>query len=350
MVILKNKANETEKARLFEIDGLKGVMCLSIAFIYHYRPFWHMIPEFARYTSYLARFVEVFFIISGFMMASNYSKRLGNTTFSVFFKKRYFKLMPLYWVTFFLCTFVRGLWWNNGTFNITHLLLDFIGLGRAMIPSYFPMNDPSWTINVLFVCYVIFFCITKLRNKSTSVYYVLLLSLLTVSLAGIVNGVSYPFFDTDSTLRGYASFLVGMLLYDVTEAVKSQNKGYLCTCITYVLIAMGIGFCVVGKRIGMGDSSINCILLYGPCLMLVAMYTPLKKVLSTKVFRFLGKISVSVYMWHYFWLYLVYINLGLDPSTKGMALLFVGTMITAIFSTYMLEPALNRLLHKAGII
>lgn len=337
------------RERFFEIDGLKGVGCITIAFIYHYRMFWDAFPRLAAYTGYFAGFVEVFIIISGFLMASNYTKRLGNTTFPAYFKKRYFKLMPLYWVTFFSCMIIRILWYNNGTFNATHLLLDFIGLGRVIQPSYFPMNDPAWTINVLFVCYIIFFLLIKLRNRSTSAYYILLFSILALSLTGIANGVSYPFFDADSTLRGYASFIVGMLLYDVTESLKSQSKGHWCAPITYIFIVLSIMFYVIGGRLGMGNMSINVILLYGPCALLMAMYTPLKWVLSTKIFRFLGKISMSVYMWHYFWLYMMYI-LGLAPSGKGLAVMFIGTMVTAVLSTYLLEPALNRTVKRIGII
>ena len=46
---------------------------------------------------YLA--VEAFVCISGYLMAYNYKDKLNSMNFITFFKRRYLKIMPLYWIT-----------------------------------------------------------------------------------------------------------------------------------------------------------------------------------------------------------------------------------------------------------
>ncbi len=91
---------ETSKKRLTEIDGLRGIACLGIAFVFHYRGFWNQYSLIAPYIDYFCRFVEVFLMISGFMMTYNYSGISSQINFLGFFKRRYFKLMPIYLMTF----------------------------------------------------------------------------------------------------------------------------------------------------------------------------------------------------------------------------------------------------------
>jgi len=73
------------------LDGLRAIAALPIIF-------YHLNPEWIE-SGYLG--VDVFFVISGFLISSIILKKLGNNNFSFsnFYSRRIKRLMPAYFVT-----------------------------------------------------------------------------------------------------------------------------------------------------------------------------------------------------------------------------------------------------------
>ena len=115
--------------------------------------------------------VDLFFVLSGFVIAFNYSdKILNGMSFVRFFIIRLIRLWPLYIVGLFL-----GLMFSlfdfyvnkNIEFNILNIVKYFL-LGVFWMPTLqenaiFPLNNPAWSlffemfVNLLFVIYLQFF-------------------------------------------------------------------------------------------------------------------------------------------------------------------------------------------------
>ena len=95
-----------KRDRIFSIDGLKGISCLVIAFLWHYlnmqpkglgMPLQSIFGVFYDYGQY---FVELFFMISGFVMAYCYKEKIGNgEDFLPYIAKRYKHLYPIFFTT-----------------------------------------------------------------------------------------------------------------------------------------------------------------------------------------------------------------------------------------------------------
>src|ERR1700730_11351644 len=80
--------------RFLGLDGLRGVCALTVLF-YHCADFFHKGPIFLH--GYLA--VDMFFILSGFVISLTYEERLkGGAPARDFLLNRARSLFPTYWI------------------------------------------------------------------------------------------------------------------------------------------------------------------------------------------------------------------------------------------------------------
>ncbi len=108
------------RPRLVALDGLRIVAALLVVF-HHYvgygggpdrggsawtKPAWVVFPTAERFAAYTWTGVELFFVISGFVICmSSWGRSLGD-----FFKSRVVRLYPAYWFAVLLTTAVLVLW------------------------------------------------------------------------------------------------------------------------------------------------------------------------------------------------------------------------------------------------
>lgn len=148
------EAVQAEAARrtYVTLDGLRGVAALAVA-IYHYeniaRPFFFP-------SAYIA--VDLFFVISGFVLANAYGRQLSTTMGAgEFMKRRIVRLYPLYLLgTFLTCLGVLGA-------MMTHLPISWTGVSLTataiaalfFLPApwsaplgglLYPLNVPAWSL------------------------------------------------------------------------------------------------------------------------------------------------------------------------------------------------------------
>ncbi|MEN9683108.1 MAG: hypothetical protein RLZZ427_859 [Pseudomonadota bacterium] len=137
-------AQAVHAPRLFQLDGLRGIAAVLIM-LYHVDMVYHVRGPFVR--GYL--FVDLFFLLSGFVLAVSTEKKLnsGINPFA-FVKARFVRLWPLVAVGAGVAAvraFVLGL-------NDPVTLLLWLALDLAMIPSFaghgpfYRYNGPQWTL------------------------------------------------------------------------------------------------------------------------------------------------------------------------------------------------------------
>ncbi|HWY16999.1 MAG TPA: acyltransferase [Rhizomicrobium sp.] len=147
--------------RFLGLDGLRGVCALTVLF-YHCSDFFHKGPIFLH--GFLA--VDMFFILSGFVIALTYedSLRSGGLAFKFLFKRAR-RLLPTYWLAavinigIFLAIAVSGIlffedsWWMVWLFiPLTTLFLipDYITPDGAIYPA---MDGVTWSLFVEWIAY-----------------------------------------------------------------------------------------------------------------------------------------------------------------------------------------------------
>lgn len=170
---------------------------------------------------------------------------------------------------------------------ITSLTLTHTGWIIEFSPA---INNPTWYLCVLIICYVLFYGIKMLARKNTVLEicgFVLLAVVPGVILFAYFLGTpSIPFLRV-SNIRGYTSFFIGCFLC------------YLYTHLTKrVLMIVDIVLCIgsIGGLWVLGLSNWYVLsFLFFPAIVLTALLLPQ---LQSKPMRMTGAISFEVYLWH----------------------------------------------------
>lgn len=246
--------------------------------------------------------VELFFLISGFVMLPWYRRITENapgSDFKRFMSHRYRRFIPMLAVTAvsyeLMCLAVR---------RIVPLLADgFIKLSvwgtvcnilciqEGWCMENFEINNPTWYICVLMLCYIFFWLITDFsRRKNVSpVYGFLLMILLGFSL--IKTDASCPFFNKQCA-RGYIEFFLGLLLALAEEKYELHGPW---RNLFYLLFAAAALF---GPDEGIGGKDFSICYLFFPLLLLLFTSDGAEKLFSAKLWTTLGAIQFHTFLWH----------------------------------------------------
>lgn len=337
------------KSRMLEVDGLRGLACMGIVFGYHCRNFFSM-----SWMDYLAYFVEVFFIVSGFMMAYNYKDKITQIGFKAFFTKRYINLMCIYWVTFIVWVVIFGIRYlttkeiDYSTFNLVNLFFEFFGMLSGWIYPSLGIN--SWFFNVLVLCYILFYFLCKLSSNTDGVnqekYIIFCMFMLIIALVGMVNGWNFPFFYAGITLRGEASFAVGLLLYELSRIKRSNVVVITGDIVVIITATVFLLWGDKGDYINfLGNTNLAMILILCPIFVLNVIYNPfIKRLFSLRILRWIGEISMNVYLWHTICLYFVVRIFGVNMA--GYCAMIISSLLVGAVSHYFLEPKVKKMLNS----
>ncbi|MGA8939854.1 MAG: acyltransferase [Acidobacteriaceae bacterium] len=138
------KGSQLEKPHKFEnLDALRGVAAILIV-VFHIRPLFGNSPLFGR--AYLA--VDLFFMLSGFVLSFAYQQKLDNgLPTTTFLKLRLIRLYPLYLIGLFL-----GFIYTATQVHYQHSSPGMLGSFLMLVPALFflPIPAPTSLPNVAF--------------------------------------------------------------------------------------------------------------------------------------------------------------------------------------------------------
>lgn len=189
------------------LDGIRGMAAIFVL-MRHTSNYWHI----SFYRSYLA--VDLFFILSGFVIASAYDEKIrdGVITLPKFVLIRLIRLYPVFLLSLLLCL---GLEIDYGIkyhvkFEILMEIVSVIAITALFLPSHlsgssllFPINSPYWSLFFELVSNVIYAAIRPFLNNFT-------LTVIVFTFGLIIAGVSYQHGNMDSgNVWGYESFIAG---------------------------------------------------------------------------------------------------------------------------------------------
>ena len=316
------------------IDGiqyLRGIAALMVA-AHHAR---HYFPDVATWSSFGSRGVDIFFVISGFIMAhttASYRVADGRVSQTVdFVLKRFVRVVPLYWIAL--------LWTGKRTFVNGEISADALK-DFAFIPhfhaiytgSIFPSLVPGWTINYEVFFYLLF-AISMLFGRRR--YWVLFSVMSCLILLGLLDWKSAAgIFYTSNILL---EFLLGIITYWLVwrrPAAGSRLWSMLFTLAGFALLAIENG-------------DMNRGLLDGPFAALIVGSVVLwAQGLKLDWLRAIGDASYAIYLFHLasFWiagavLHSVKVE---DPSPLNIALVLATHLAIAVGAGLLIHRLLER--------
>lgn len=307
-------------------EGARGVAALLVA-LFHLKLFAAQIAPIRN--GYML--VDLFFVMSGFLMCMLYREKLGHASAILpFLVRRFGRLFPL--LVFATAAFVLALNLKNLLRNLAVLSGRMAGSEAGMLAYQWPtpaeiastlsmthgmglfdyliLNPVSWSISVEFYAYLLFAVLCLLFPARLRVAVFMLLALagaLLVAWIGIsrrhclVDGacldVTYDF----GYVRCVASFMLGALMVYLRvwlertggKAVRLFGSSALQLALLALLLA-GMSLIDAQPWLGFAFPPVFAVLI----LSLSGDRGALSRVLARRPFQVLGERSYSVYMLH----------------------------------------------------
>lgn len=331
-----------------DIDGLRALAIISVLI-------FHMFPKFLP-GGYVG--VDIFFIISGYLIGSTifneYEK--GNFSFLNFYQRRLIRIIPLLLVVLF-ATFLLGYF-----FLLPH---EFKSLGRHIgAASVFGSNfqllkekgyfDTAselkpllhlWSLGIeeqfyLFLPILILF-INKVFKRPIIVITSIASCSLIYSFYLTSNNLEAAFFRPESR---FWELLIGVLLSRV-EKIPSpyleKQKPYLSV--------LGIVLCLIAIFSYNNETPFPGFYALIPTLgAALLIYSGEKGLINNKIFKlnsliFVGKISYSLYLWHWVFLSFNQILYQQNPPRELIFIMVFISVLLSIVTYYFIEKPLKHL-------
>lgn len=294
--------------KINSIHYLRGLAALAVVF-FHLRENLNHVYAQSNLGDLLflsgAGGVDIFFIISGFIIAlSTKTKTQNNTT--NYFLKRFFRIYPPY-ITMLLayCYWVAPADWT--VFLKSALLIQLNYASEAPFFGY-SILLPSWTLTYEIYFYMVFMIAMSISHKYRTALCILMLIVPMFLLQYHFNG-EFDFYGkaaaniNDLSLPGgflrlisspmMIEFVYGMLLYEFRSLLK---KVPIVNIVAFLCVSFYVSCFLSGWRFFYGPMNFGLwaiVLVFG-----VMSYEAQKGLKENKVLNFLGDISYSLYISH----------------------------------------------------
>lgn len=386
------------RARIIGLDGVRGILCLSIA-ITHVTT--HYSPKTAEtwMTSLLGFSLVYFFVLSGFLLFLPYVRNLTEARAAAalpstrdYALHRVARIMPCYLVIFLIVNYVlqvayvenpvlQPIGTEQGTGMITDpgMLLTNLTLTQSYFPQYIQTGiNPSWSLTLEYAFYaslpflgMLLFALRKRLNINPLVLAALApLALLVIGLAGralipvvfshagtmdfmVLNwGPNWAAVFTKSFLTNADNFALGMFAAVVFVALErgALREGIGKRVRTISALAILPMLAVSAVLLVVANQFTTAGVAVVAALMILVIVAPLARGRKTRLavwldarpIRYVGEISLSAYLWH-FPMILVLGKLGLMAGDtawgmwRNVVLLLAVTIAVASLTYYGVE-------------
>ncbi|HHF6077691.1 TPA: acyltransferase family protein [Haemophilus influenzae] len=342
-----------------EIDGLRAIAVISVI-IYHLNENWLS-------GGFLG--VDIFFVISGFLITGIIITEIQQNSFSLkqFYTRRIKRIYPAFITVMALVSFIASVIFIYNDFNklrktielaIAFLSNFYLGLTQG----YFDLSANEnpvlhiWSLAVEEQYYLIFPLILILAYKKfrkikvlfiiTLILFFILLATSFVSANFYKEVLHQPNIYYLSNLR-FPELLVGSLLaiyHNLSNKVQLSRQISNILAILSTLLLFSCLF-LMNNDI----AYIPGITLILPCIFtaLIIHTTSqnniVKLCLSNKAIVFIGKISYSLYLYHWIFIAFAYYITGEKQiNNQSIAIVIVLTIIFSVLSYYLIEQPIRK--------
>ena len=346
------KKNLTE---IRPLTGIRGIAALMVV-LHHYFADAKIPGQQYSFLSKGYLSVDLFFMLSGIVLAMNYSRSvtLQGTfrTYWTFILKRLARIYPLYIsASIFLLMIASARYYFKGipftpeqglpTIIANVLLIQSWGLGQSIVGS-------AWSISTEFFAYIFFPVLVALTITSrpivASAFAALLIALLYLAMPHASPFPGLDLYDGETVyplLRCIAGFSLGLMAYRLGENVSLQR---VFASTGFFLIA--IGGCGILLAFDQNDLAIYCSLFM--LLMSCRSGSRISEFsFGNPPIYYLGQISYSIYLGHVLlWPYLTKVSAASDRYF-GKAPAF-GKYILPIVLLVVIGTVLHFVVERGG--
>ncbi len=339
--------------RITKLDSLRGIFSLMVA-MYHYDKVF--LPD-SMYNQFIIResisFVDFFFVLSGFIIATKYQGVQSNQAFFIYLKKRLIRLYPLllYTTTVYLGVqlvvnflFPTLLSSKESLATLLFAYIDTISFQNStqIFNSFYTsnvgnmgMNFPSWSISAEMIIYIFFGWVVLISYKKKLNRNWIFGIVLFLAVGFSIYKQRFYFTDDFGYIRGIISFMLGYFVWFISSK-SSKWDARLEWLFPILLIVV---FYCLNKYSGIEKEMLalaSTPLLFAASILFINKSDGLLSIfLSIKPLQFLGKLSYSIYLNHILIITVVphfmfkVVGVNKSPIIQIGVLLFTFTVLIA---------------------
>jgi peptidoglycan/LPS O-acetylase OafA/YrhL len=298
--------------------------------------------------------VDLFFILSGFIIHYNYADKLARFRISAICEFLWMRLARLWPVHAFLLVLFAFLIWGQRLHGIQpghpelytapDFLWNLLLVQSWAVPLKVSWNVPAWAISCLWLAYLVFPFLVVSRLCAFSVRLSAVMAVLALVATALVCQIMHPPGATYGMVRVAGEFLAGCALCHIfqTGVINRLPWHYI---VPLTIVAILASFYLVLPVCGL--EGYCCIPLLGIIVLGLAYHRGfVSRLCSSKVFLFGGCLSYSIYMVHN----LCFIILKrADPRFGGKPAVFVHLFVTFIASVllfYLVEQPCRKAMQS----
>lgn len=351
------------------LDGLRGVAALMVLWFHIFEAYASSHIDQQINHGYLA--VDLFFILSGFVIGYAYDDRWKTMPIKDFIKRRFIRLHPMVVIGAIIGAimfYFQGCSvWDVSKVSVTMLLIATL-MNACLIPAtpgfeirgvteMFPLNGPSWSLFYEYIGNILYaFFIHKLSTKVLSIWVVLAgCGLAGFAIWGPYGDICAGFSLTGENILGGSlrllfSFSAGLLLSRLFKPIFIKGVFWICSLSVVILLAV--------PRIGGSENlwmnglyDTLCFAILFPLIVYLGASGKTTDKLTTRICKFLGDISYPLYMVHYPFIYLYYAwvkneHLTFVQSLPGALAVVIGSIILAYLCLRLYDEPVRKFLTK----
>lgn len=238
------------------LDAIRIFGCYGIV-LYHYLPYvngkdgWLFWPF--RHASVL---VDVFFVISGVVIAYNYAGKTGSVeSYFSYLRKRFARLYPLHLATllFYSAIGVAALAGylqvvEISKYNFAEWIPNVLMLHAWGLSTDMAFNGPSWTVSAELFAYILFPLVLAgaTRSITSGIVMILVLFAVCITLGELLTGRDLQHLTVPYAIfRTLPSFAVGVVIYMNRNAFPIIPKTSMRIAV-FLSLAVFLAFMVGG--------------------------------------------------------------------------------------------------------
>ncbi|WP_338467553.1 acyltransferase [Novosphingobium sp. ZN18A2] len=337
------------------LTGIRGIAAWAVV-LYHVRlSLTGILPADAIAVlgrGYLA--VDLFFILSGFVIWYNYADRLatgGARRTGEFLWRRFARIWPLHatmlaaFATFAAMAALSGR--PNPDMPFAQLPLQLLLIQNWGFTAHTGWNVPAWSISTEFAAYLAFpgivLIASKVRRPATRL---LLAAALAAAIQAIFSSHGYRSLGDDISGLGLVRCLVEFSLGTIACMIWRASGARTARAWPWVLAAAGWG--TLGLVLGWPQTAVIPLFFTATILALASDTGPVSRILSVPAVVWLGEVSYSTYLSHTF-LFLIFKLLFVDETLQvgwaGLAAYLLIVLATSALLYRLVERPAQRWLN-----
>ena len=347
--------------REYSLDFAKIIATTLILFLHFFQSYGGDYTFIKYYGGkfYFGNIVELFFMLSGFFTLHLIYKA---ENFPGFIGRRLSRLWPVMIIAAIMDQVILiayeimrggGEVFSGREISMWGTIISAFGVQNIGVFFNQFVNNPTWYISVLILCYMIAYFFYYISEKSRIPVVYFYVGMILLGASTITRNWNAPLLN-NATGRGYTAFFTGICLYMLCEKYQIHRKkpvifGTLIFTIVFWLL-FAFKYEAVEK-----DQQFLCIFVVWPSLILLLRTRLASRLFSHPIFGILGNIAFDTYIWHANVLKcfsIVAITFGITDKlyTRNILILFAAvSWMIGVLSYYFLEKPIVKRIDKYRI-